>query len=130
MDVFKTKVTKEHYRVKFDINNLTARGQGEPSWVCKISFEHLNPESVRFPRAFLEAIVTWFGKLSWGFDFDDHYNCITWVELYIDFTLSTGCLAPGGAFTFGPLHQLLSFFSGKISCDSRNLHHVLVCRLY
>ena len=94
MDVFKTKVSKEHYRVKFDVNNLKARGQGEPSWVCNSTFEHLDPKSFRFPRAFLEAIVTWFSKLSWGFDFDDHCNCITWVELYIDLTISTGCLAP------------------------------------
>ena len=43
---------------------------------------------------FLEAIVEWFAKLSWGHQFVESYNCITWVELYIDFVLSTRTLAP------------------------------------
>ena len=94
LDIFKNKVSKEHYREKFDIDHLSAKGNGKPSWVCRTSFDNLVPDRNRFPHNFLEAIVEWFAKLSWGHQFVESYNCITWVELYIDFVLSTRTLAP------------------------------------
>lgn len=94
MDVFKNKVAKMHYREKFDLNNLVAKSAGEPSVTRLDILGGISNSEIRFPISFLRAIAVWYGKLTWGHSFDDSCNSITWVELYIDFALSSMSLAP------------------------------------
>ena len=94
MDNFKNKTAKTHYREKFDLDNLVAKSQGNTRFTDIGLLDVISPSEIRFPVVFLRNIVNWFAMLTWGHSFGEGFDCVTWVELYVDFVLCTKSLAP------------------------------------
>ena len=94
MDVFQTKRVTHKHREKFDLKFFQVSGRGRSYHINQHNIQKLIDEGTRFPEQFLEALVSWYGRLTWQHVVQEIYANVTWVELYIDFAMTTKQLAP------------------------------------
>ena len=94
MDVFQTKRVTHKHREKFDLSFCQVSDRGRLYHSNQKNLDQLLTDGTRFPDQFLQALASWFGRLTWQHKVQEIYANITWVELYIDFAMTMKQLAP------------------------------------